>query len=288
MSPASKFLHIAIALLILSAIFFVIERVVGRNRHRPLFRQGWFTDVCFWFLTPLFTKVLSRAVIIFPALILIGLGVVTAEGLKSGTYQGFGPLARQPFWLEIIEIYVLFDLTGYWSHRLFHRGRWWPFHAVHHSSEDLDWLSSVRVHPVNDFVTKLCGVTPFLLLGFKPVAALSAAPFFTLYAIFIHADVDWDFGPLRYVIATPVFHRWHHCKDRDAWDKNFAGLFVFWDILFGTFYMPKGRVPENFGIPEEFPKDIVGQILHPFARAFGKRVKSEAPLALEQPQGVPL
>jgi sterol desaturase/sphingolipid hydroxylase (fatty acid hydroxylase superfamily) len=287
MQPASKLLQIAIGLLVLSAVFFVIERIVARRRRRlPVFRRGWFTDVCFWFLTPLFTKVVSRMVFIFPVFILIAFGVATAEGFKHGTYQGFGPLAKQPFWLEIVEIYVLFDLTGYWSHRLFHRGRWWPFHAVHHSSEDLDWLSSVRVHPVNDFVTKLCGVTPFLLLGFKPIAAFSAAPFFTFYAIFLHANVDWDFGPLRYVIATPVFHRWHHCKDREAWDKNFAGLFVFWDMLFGTFYMPKGRVPENFGIPEEFPKDFVGQLVHPFARAFGKRTGAETPPVLEKPQSI--
>jgi len=275
MKHDAHILQIAFALVLLSVVFFLIERVMGRGRGQPLFRRGWITDVCFWFFTPLVTKVLTRASLIFPVLILIGLGVATADGLKTGAYQGFGPLARQPFWLEIIEIYVLFDLIGYWSHRLFHRGRWWPFHAVHHSSEDLDWLSSVRVHPVNDLVSKVCQVTPFLLLGFKPVAALSAAPFFTFYAIFVHANVDWDFGPLRYVIATPVFHRWHHCKDREAWDRNFAGLFVFWDMLFGTFYMPKGRKPENFGIPEAFPKDFLGQLVHPFARSFGKRRREE-------------
>lgn len=273
MNHDTRFLKIAIGLLALSVLFFIIERLVGRNTRRPVFRRGWITDVCFWFFTPLVTKVLTRAALFFPALLLIGFGVVSVESLKSGTYQGFGPLSKQPFWLEIIEIYVLFDLCGYVSHRLFHRGRWWPFHAVHHSSEDLDWLSSVRVHPVNDLVSKLCQVTPFLLLGFKPVATLSAAPFFTLYAIFLHANVNWDFGPLRYVIATPVFHRWHHSKDREAWDKNFAGLFVFWDLIFGTFYMPKGRYPENFGIPEEFPKDFLGQLIHPFARALRKKEK---------------
>ena len=275
-------LGITSGLLVLSAIFFVIERVIGRNRKRPLLRRGMFTDVCFWFFTPLVTKVLSKGAFIVPVVILASLGILSIESLKNGTYHGFGPLAQQPFWLEILEIYVVFDFFGYWSHRLFHRGRWWPFHAVHHSSEDLDWLSSVRVHPVNDFVSKICQITPFLLLGFKPMVAFSAAGFFTFYAIFLHANVDWDFGPLRYVIATPVFHRWHHSKDREAWDKNFAGLFVFWDILFGTFYMPKGRVPENFGIPEEFPKDFVGQLVHPFARALRKR-EEQQPAAARSP-----
>ena len=277
MKHDAQILNIAIGLLVLSVVFFIIERVVGRNRQGPILRRGWLTDVCFWFFTPLVTKVISRGAFLLPVLILVGLGFTSVEGLKNGMYQGFGPLSRQQMWAEIIEIYVLFDFFGYWSHRLFHRGRWWPFHAVHHSSEDLDWLSSVRVHPVNDFVSKVCQVTPFLLLGFKPVAAISAAGFFTLYAIFLHANVSWDFGPLRYVIATPRFHRWHHSKDREAWDKNFAGLFVFWDLIFGTFYMPKGRVPENFGIPEEFPKDFVGQLVHPFARAL--RPKDKAPAA---------
>lgn len=75
----------------------------------------------------------------------------------------------------------------------------------------------------------------------------------TFYAIFLHANVDWDFGPWRKVIATPVFHRRHHSRDREAWDKNFAGLLPFWDILFGTYYMPEGRQPENFGINEPMP-----------------------------------
>lgn len=56
--------------------------------------------------------------------------------------------------------------------------------------------------------------------------------------------------------ATPVFHRWHHSRDRGAWDKNFAGLLPLWDILFGTYYMPKDRWPENFGIRDRWPKAI--------------------------------
>lgn len=65
------------------------------------------------------------------------------------------------------------------------------------------------------------------------------------------------FGPLHYVIATPVFHRWHHTTEAEGQDKNFAGAFVWPDVLFGTFYLPQGRQPERFGIagarpPESF------------------------------------
>jgi len=259
-----------IGLVVLSILFFVIERLLGKARG-PLLRRGWLTDVSYWFFTPFVTRVFSKVAIILPAGLLVWMGVASVEDFRSRAYTGFGPVGAQPLWLQAVEIYLLADFLAYWSHRLFHGGRWWPFHAVHHCSEDLDWLSSIRVHPVNDMVNKLIQVTPLLLLGFNPLVTLSTAPFFTLYAIFIHAKVDWDFGPLRYVIATPVFHRWHHSRQREAWDKNFAGLFPFWDLVFGTFYMPRGRVPEDFGITEPFPQNLPGQLWEPVRRLFVPR-----------------
>lgn len=267
MKDNKTLLGTAAALLILSVIFFIIERLAGRGRNRvqPVIRRGWFTDVIYLFATGLFTKPLMRLLLFFPAAILAITQVVPAETFNAGLYAGFGPLSRQPVWLQAIEIYVIGDFAGYWTHRLFHRGHWWPFHAVHHSSEDLDWLGSVRVHPVNELVNKLSQAVPLLLMGFNPLVTLSTAPVLTFFAIFIHANVNWDFGPLRYVIATPVFHRWHHSREREAWDKNFAGLLPLWDILFGTFYMPRGRYPENFGIYEPMPKGFLGQLWEPFA-----------------------
>jgi sterol desaturase/sphingolipid hydroxylase (fatty acid hydroxylase superfamily) len=218
MNPDKTILSVLVTLVILSAIFFVIERIVarGRNRVQPVIRRGWLTDVIYWFTTVLLTKPLVRVLLILPAGILILAKIVPAETFKLGAYTGYGPLSRQPVWLQAVQIYLLVDFFSYWSHRLFHRGRWWPFHAVHHSSEDLDWLGSLRVHPVNDLVNKLVQVTPVLLMGYNPTVTLTSAPILTFYAIFLHANVNWDFGPLRYVIATPVFHRWHHSRDCDT------------------------------------------------------------------------
>ncbi|MEI6713531.1 MAG: sterol desaturase family protein [Verrucomicrobiota bacterium] len=273
MKSDKTFLSVLLILIGLSAIFFVIERVVGRGRNRiqPIIRKGWFTDIVYWFATILITKPLVRVMILLPVSLLILAKVTTLQELQGGSYSGYGPLSRQPVWLQTIQIYVLVDFFAYWSHRLFHRGHWWPFHAVHHSTEDLDWLGSLRVHPVNDLVNKLFQATPVLLLGYNPMVTLTTAPFFTLYAIFLHANVNWDFGPLRSIIATPVFHRWHHSKDREAWDKNFAGLFPVWDIVFGTYFMPKGRYPENFGICEPMPAGFLGQMWEPFAALFRRK-----------------
>jgi sterol desaturase/sphingolipid hydroxylase (fatty acid hydroxylase superfamily) len=266
-----------VALVIFTGVFFVIERVLGQRsaRQQRVFRKQWLTDATWWVITPLFTKQMTKLILVVPALLLVGAKLATVEGFQLRTYSGFGPLSQQPLWLQAVQIYVIVDFIGYWTHRLFHRGRWWPFHAVHHSTEELDWLGSVRVHPVNDLVNKVAQVSPLLLLGFNPWVTLSAAPFLTFYAIFLHANVNWDLGPLRGVIASPVFHRWHHSKDREAWDKNFAGLLPLWDRLFGTYYMPKGRWPENFGIHDPMPGNIVGQMWVPFAWGRWKRKQAE-------------
>jgi sterol desaturase/sphingolipid hydroxylase (fatty acid hydroxylase superfamily) len=92
-------------------------------------------------------------------------------------------------------------------------------------------------------------------------------PVLTLYALFLHADVDWSFGPLRYVIASPVFHRWHHTSEEEGLDRNFAGMFPFIDVIFGTFYMPRGRAPERFGlVRDDVPDGLLAQLWYPFRR----------------------
>lgn len=255
-----------VSLAVLWGFFTLFERVVGRAPTR-LLRPGWLTDALWWCFTPLVVKVVSRTLVLLPLLLLVGLGVASVEGLRAREYAGFGPVARQPVWLQVIEVYLLADLLGYWIHRVFHGRLGWPFHAVHHSSEDLDWLSSVRVHPVNSLAANFFQAVPLVLLGFNPFATLSAAPFFTFYAILLHARVNWTYGPAGRVIASPAFHRWHHSKDPEALDKNFAGLFACWDVLFGTFYLPKDRVPGNFGIADSMPADFLGQLAQPFRRA---------------------
>ena len=258
--------EVFVGFLLLAFIFILIERVLGRRRGQPWLRRGWVVNVIYWFFSPLVTGTLTKFFLIAPVLVLLWFGVATGDDFRLGQYRGFGPVARQPVWLQIIELYLMFDFIGYWTHRLFHRRRWWPFHAVHHSPEDLDWLSGVRLHPINELFSKLCQISPFLLLGFNPLVTLYVVPVFTYHAIFVHAAVDWDFGPLRGIIVSPVFHRWHHSKDRAAWNKNFSGLFAFWDRIFGTCYMPRDRLPENFGIPEEFPEGFLGQLGRPFVQ----------------------
>jgi sterol desaturase/sphingolipid hydroxylase (fatty acid hydroxylase superfamily) len=253
-----------ISFFILAVIFFLLERKARRGQQ--IFRRGFWLDFSYWFFTPLVTGFISRLAVVLAALPLIALLGLSWNAFKNHAYHGFGPLSQQWMGLQALEIFLLGDLLGYWIHWLFHGRRLWSFHAVHHGSTDVDWLSSVRLHPVNEAVTRSVEVIPLLLLGFDPIALASYVPLITLYALLLHAKVNWTYGPLRYVIASPVFHRWHHAKEAEAIDKNFAGFFAFWDVLFGTFYLPANKLPTDFGVKEEIPESLWGQLVYPFRR----------------------
>jgi sterol desaturase/sphingolipid hydroxylase (fatty acid hydroxylase superfamily) len=191
-----------------------------------------------------------------------------AASLRAFAASGrAGLLQRQPAWLQVAEVLLLGDLLGYWSHRLFHGRALWRFHAIHHSSTSVDWLSSVRLHPINDVVGRVLQAVPLFLLGFRPTILAGYVPFLSFYAVLLHANLRWTFGPLRYLLASPTFHRWHHTTEAEGLDKNFAGLFPFLDVLFGTFYMPRERQPAAYGLlRNDVPAGLLGQLAYPFRR----------------------
>jgi sterol desaturase/sphingolipid hydroxylase (fatty acid hydroxylase superfamily) len=260
MTPTAR--SVIIGFVVLLIAFRCLELLRPRDNRLPVLRRGFWTDLVYWGFTPLVTRVVtgvSVAIVAFPI----------AHALY-GTFNrdlimhGYGPLSRLPLWLQAIAILLLGDFTGYWMHRAFHGARLWRFHAVHHSSVDLDWLSAVRLHPVNDAVMRITGTLPVLLLGFAPLALGGVIPVLTLLAILVHANLDWDWGPLRWLIVSPRFHRWHHTDESEARDKNFAGLLPAWDILFGTYYMPRDRRPASFGTATPVPTGLFGQLVFPF------------------------
>jgi sterol desaturase/sphingolipid hydroxylase (fatty acid hydroxylase superfamily) len=103
------------------------------------------------------------------------------------------------------------------------------------------------------------------MAGISPNIMLWVGPFTTFHSAFVHANLNWTLGPFKYVLATPVFHRWHHTSPEEGGNTNFAGTFPIWDILFGTFRMPENALPESYGKDEQaIPSEIVGQLAYPF------------------------
>jgi len=223
-------------------------------------KRGLVTDLCYWIFSPVFTRYLRIWVTVCGTVVLFH--ITDGDKIADFYANGHGPLSRLPLWLQGALYVVLTDFALYWIHRGFHRGFLWKYHAVHHASEDLEWTSAARFHPVNlalgtglvDIVALLCGISPqiFVVIG----------PFNIISSCLVHANLNWTFGPLRYVISSPVFHRWHH--EVDVSDSNFGGTFSLWDLMFGTFHMPVGQLPRNYGIDDkQMPEGLMPQILYP-------------------------
>jgi len=245
---------IAIAFVLAAAVFGAIERWFHALPPRSIWRRERRVDFLYWFFTPLVTRTIGFIAVA------IAFTLLAAIAPRRGATW----ISSQPLALQAIETMLAADFIAYWCHRLFHKQPLWRFHAIHHSAEDVDWLAATRVHPLNEAFTRVVQFVPLYLLGFDGKALAAAVPLLTIYAVFLHANVRWDFGPLRYVIATPRFHRWHHASEAEGLDRNFAGFFPILDVIFGTFYMPEGREPLRFGVAERVPEGLLAQLAYPF------------------------
>jgi sterol desaturase/sphingolipid hydroxylase (fatty acid hydroxylase superfamily) len=264
-----KIVGLAICFVLLSLVFSAVESLWPSIPTQRKLRSGLGTDLLYWFFTPLVSRAISLLALLIalaPLLLLFGYRLEQQE-LQSAIHDGHAPVLLWPYWLQGLLIFAGGDFIDYWTHRWFHGRRLWGFHAIHHSSKEVDWLSSLRLHPVNDLGTRFCKTIPLVLLGFSPTVIAAYVFFITVYALLLHANVPWTFGPLRFVLASPAFHRWHHATDARAINKNFASLLPVYDLLFGTFYKPADQQPTEFGVHDDaVPEGILGQMLYPFER----------------------
>jgi sterol desaturase/sphingolipid hydroxylase (fatty acid hydroxylase superfamily) len=254
------FLRTSLWFFILMAIFVPIEKLFALHR-QPVFRKAFGVDTGYYFLTGL-----------LPKLLLIGPMALLASSLHyvmpSGV-QNFS--AGLPLWARLAAALVVGEIGFYWGHRWTHEIPFlWRFHAIHHSAEKIDWLVSTRAHPLDIVFVRLCGFIPMYALGLaQPMAGrtIDVVPMLTMiialvWGYFIHANVRWRFGWLSVLIATPLFHHWHHTNDEHI-DKNYASMLPIMDLMFGTWYMPKAW-PSKYGIDAPMPAGIPGQLVHPF------------------------
>jgi len=168
-----------------------------------------------------------------------------------------------PFWLQIVAILVVVSFFRYWMHRAQHTVPFlWELHSYHHRVTDLTATNAEVSNPI-DFALR--NVVVFLMLGvvgFDPLAIALAVPAATLSAVFSHCGADIKGGVLNYLIVTPEVHRWHHAVDVPegyGYSCNYGVEFCFWDILFGTYYLPKeagqpvqpARIGHPSGLPDE-------------------------------------
>ncbi len=287
-----------LAVLIMVAALRGLERIfpardrAGTPLRTRLFARERLTDVAHIVFNEIVTKrivKLAAIAVFFAFVIVFRLPYEDAGVHIVDVWHQQARITHLPILVQIPLALVTADLVGYWTHRALHAGWLWRLHAVHHSARALDWLAGARNHPLAEAFTTITMAGSLLVMGFDPRVLAVTAPL-GLYAILLHANIRFGTSFMRYVVVTPLVHRWHHAHP-DALPEhlrggvNFAGLLPIWDILFGTFHAPKHQ-PVAFGADVPVPARFAGQLVFPFRSGYARSecVQNTLPSPLRSPQ----
>lgn len=138
-------------------------------------------------------------------------------------------------WWTWVALFFVDDLVYYVFHRVSHESRlFWNFHVVHHSSEHYNLSVAVRQSWFSGMLHWIF-YAPIMLLGFAPWMFALMHGFNLIYQFWIHTKLIDRLGPFEYVLNTPAHHRVHHGVNDAYLDRNYAGVLIIWDRLFGSF-----------------------------------------------------
>jgi sterol desaturase/sphingolipid hydroxylase (fatty acid hydroxylase superfamily) len=156
--------------------------------------------------------------------------------------------------VTLVILFVLVDFAEYWFHRAAHRVRFmWASHAVHHSSTRFNLTAAVRLPWTGALSGAVLFFVPLTLIGFHPLAVTAMVLLNLVYQFFLHTEHAPRLGPLEWVLNTPAHHRVHHASNEHCLDKNFSGVFIIWDRLFGTFAEAPRDEKLRFGLVSPLP-----------------------------------
>ena len=253
-------------LLGLSLLVFAFEIIIPWRKKQPIFRKGFWLDAFYMIFNFFLFSLIG-----YNALSNVGvelfndfLGLFGIDNLVAIEVQDF------PVWAQLLIMFIIADFIQWNVHRMLHRVPWlWKFHQVHHSVKEMGFAAQFRFHFVETLVYKSAQYIPLAMIGF------GIEQFFVvhMFSVFIghlnHANLDWSYGPLGYVLNNPRMHIWHHAKalpPEHKYGMNFGLSLSIWDYLFGTAYVPKSgkNIEIGFDGDERFPHDFTGQLTYPF------------------------
>lgn len=153
-------------------------------------------------------------------------------------------------WAAIGVCFVLDDFLYYWWHRASHRVRWlWADHVNHHSSQHYNLSTALRQSWGGPLTPGLLFQAPLILMGFPAVMILFVHGLNLVYQFWIHTEAIGRFPRVvEAVMNTPSHHRVHHAVNPRYLDRNYAGVFIVWDRMFGTFVAERADDPPRYGI----------------------------------------
>ena len=146
-------------------------------------------------------------------------------------------------------LFVGQEFCYYWYHRAAHRVRWfWATHAVHHSPNELTLAAALRLGWTGKLTGTALFFAPLVWLGFPPLAVVATLAANLLYQFWLHAPWMPRLGPLEWVLNTPTHHKVHHASNPEYLDRNYGGVLIVFDRMFGTFAQERDGVQLRYGL----------------------------------------
>lgn len=252
-------------------IFVFVEKLFPLRKEQPVFRAEWQND-----LQHFVVNHLSVGLVLLVVNRIVHGAFAWAE---SDTVQA--AVQDLPFALQLFSCVLVADLAQYWLHRAYHEVPFlWRFHSVHHSTKSMDWLAGSRQHILELILTRILVLAPIFVLGFSQRVVDAYVIVVGFQAVFNHANVSARLGLLRYVLVTPNFHHWHHSRDTEAIDRNYAAHFAFIDYLFGTAVTADREWPQRYGVIGDYvPSGFLRQLAFPFVGSTASREERRNPKA---------
>lgn len=256
-------------LIVISLVVWGLETVFPWRKNQPLFRKDFWLDTFYMFFNFFLLNLLvlialsnSAAAIFNNILGIIGLSVANFQLLEINTL---------PFFARIFVFFIVVDFVQWWTHRLLHRFEFlWNFHKVHHSVKQMGFAAHLRYHWMEPVIYNSLRYIPLAIIGGFSAQDVAFVHFFSIAIGHLnHANINLDYGWLKYILNNPKMHIWHHSKELPAERKfgvNFGLTLSIWDYIFKTNYIPhSGRDIEiGFEGDERFPKSFLAQELYPF------------------------
>lgn len=148
-----------------------------------------------------------------------------------------------------VALFFAVEIAYYWMHRSSHEVRWlWASHLVHHTPEQIHLASALRLGATELLSGNWLFYFPLYLLGFNPLAVTAMLGINLFYQFWLHTDIIGRLGPLEWMLNTPAHHRVHHASNGEYLDRNYGGILIVWDRLFGTFAEERPQAPVVYGL----------------------------------------
>jgi len=152
-------------------------------------------------------------------------------------------------WRLWIAGFFAYELAYYWQHRLSHTVRWfWATHSVHHTANEFVLPAAFRLGWTAGISGVWLPIAPLALIGMPPLMILTLTVVNLRYQFLLHTEEIGRLGPLEWVLNTPSHHRVHHGSNPAYLDRNFGGVLIVFDRLFGTFAAERPDEPVRYGL----------------------------------------